>query len=165
MGDITVRAGDVGALQGFAHQFAGLWARGAAPPMAVCLQGPLGAGKTTLARAMIGALGGGDDVPSPTYTLVQTYCGQTGLEIWHADLYRLEHEDEVMELGLDDAFDHALVLVEWPDRLGRWQPGDRVVVDIALVPQTDNPEPARELRVTGFGKGEAIVHALAQHLR
>jgi tRNA threonylcarbamoyladenosine biosynthesis protein TsaE len=58
-----------------------------------------------------------EEVPSPTFTLVQVYEAD-GAEIWHADLYRLTHPDEVLELGLDEAFDRAISLVEWPDRLG-----------------------------------------------
>ena len=81
------------------------------------LEGPIGAGKSHLARALIRArLGPHEDVPSPTFTLVQTYPGDP--DIWHADLYRLTHPDEVVELGLEDAFATAICLIEWPDRLG-----------------------------------------------
>lgn len=87
------------------------------------LEGPIGAGKSHLARALIRArLGRMEDVPSPTFTLVQTYDADP--DIWHADLYRLTHPDEVLELGLDDAFTSAICLVEWPDRLGRHLPPD-----------------------------------------
>ncbi|MBA3911221.1 MAG: tRNA (adenosine(37)-N6)-threonylcarbamoyltransferase complex ATPase subunit type 1 TsaE [Rhodobacter sp.] len=82
------------------------------------LEGPIGAGKSHLARAFIRArLGREEEVPSPTFTLVQVYEAD-GAEIWHADLYRLTHPDEVWELGLDDAFSKAICLVEWPARLG-----------------------------------------------
>lgn len=96
----------------------------------ILLEGPIGAGKSSLARAFIRArLGAGEEVPSPTFTLVQVYDdpGQGeggGTEIWHADLYRLSHPDEVWELGLDQAFATAICLVEWPDRLGRHLPPD-----------------------------------------
>jgi len=89
------------------------------------LQGPIGAGKTHFARSLIQArlarVGAQEDVPSPTFTLVQIY--EAGpLEIWHADLYRLTSPDEVLELGLEEAFEAALCLVEWPDRLGDLAP-------------------------------------------
>lgn len=87
------------------------------------LEGAIGAGKSHLARELIRArLGRMEDVPSPTFTLVQTYQADT--EIWHADLYRLSHPDEVLELGLDEAFEHAICLIEWPDRLGKLAPVD-----------------------------------------
>jgi tRNA threonylcarbamoyladenosine biosynthesis protein TsaE len=91
------------------------------PGDVILLEGPIGAGKTHFARALIHARQAADgappeDVPSPTFTLVQTYETPT-TEIWHADLYRLTHPDEVEELGLADAFDTAICLVEWPDRL------------------------------------------------
>ncbi|AWB50032.1 tRNA (adenosine(37)-N6)-threonylcarbamoyltransferase complex ATPase subunit type 1 TsaE [Gemmobacter aquarius] len=93
------------------------------------LQGPIGAGKSHLARALIRArLGRFEDVPSPTFTLVQVY--DADVEIWHADLYRLTHPDEVLELGLDDAFDRAICLIEWPDRLGSYLPEHAVRVSL-----------------------------------
>ena len=86
------------------------------------LEGPIGAGKSAFARAFIRArLGRMEDVPSPTFTLVQTYEDPNG-DIWHCDLYRLTHPDEAFELGLDTAFDTAICLIEWPDRLGQYIP-------------------------------------------
>jgi tRNA threonylcarbamoyladenosine biosynthesis protein TsaE len=94
----------------------------ARPGDCILLEGPIGAGKSHLARSFIRArLGRMEEVPSPTFTLVQVY--EAGpVEIWHADLYRLTHPDEVWELGLDEAFDRAIVLLEWPDRLGAHLP-------------------------------------------
>jgi tRNA threonylcarbamoyladenosine biosynthesis protein TsaE len=101
----------------------GRWLAGCLQPGdTVLLQGPIGSGKSHLARSVIQSwLGQMEDVPSPTYTLVQTY-GEGDAEIWHADLYRLSHPDEVIELGLDDAFGRAICLVEWPERLGHATP-------------------------------------------
>jgi tRNA threonylcarbamoyladenosine biosynthesis protein TsaE len=107
----------------------------------VLLSGPIGAGKSCFARALIlGLLADADlveDVPSPTFTLVQTYCAG-GLEIWHSDLYRLVSTDEVAELGLIDAFDTALCLVEWPDRLGVEAPSAAVSFDFGLCEAEDH---------------------------
>ncbi|MCG6883681.1 MAG: tRNA (adenosine(37)-N6)-threonylcarbamoyltransferase complex ATPase subunit type 1 TsaE [Silicimonas sp.] len=83
----------------------------------ILLDGPIGAGKSHLARAIIRAcLETPEDIPSPTFTLVQTYQAPD-FEIWHADLYRLGDSSELIELGLDEAMGTAALLIEWPSRL------------------------------------------------
>lgn len=114
------------------------------------LFGDLGAGKTTLARGLVGAwTGEGDETPSPTYTLVQTYDGQKGSgrgELWHFDLYRLESPDDAAELGLEEALATGVVVIEWPERLGAFAPPDRVELHLAM------DGDGRRAEIMGFGR-------------
>ncbi len=133
---VTIRLGSEAATRALAQWIAPRLRAGDV----VLLDGPIGAGKTFFARAIIQALlagvGQAEDVPSPTYTLVQAY--QAGpLEIWHADLYRLVSPDEVVELGLEDAFGQALCLVEWPERLGRLVPPDALHLHLSAEQDPD----------------------------
>lgn len=94
------------------------------------LQGDIGAGKSFFARALIQSLQNvPEDVPSPTFTLVQTYSTKAG-EIWHSDLYRLSDPSEADELGLTDAFSTAICLIEWPDRLADLAPQDAITLTL-----------------------------------
>ena len=96
----------------------------------VLLDGPVGAGKTHFARALIQSiLDVPEDVPSPTFTLVQTYDTARGA-LWHADLYRVSMDSEIDELGLVEAFEDAICLIEWPDRLGPLRPADALSIEI-----------------------------------
>ena len=85
----------------------------------LALEGGLGAGKTTLSRAIIAALGYADEVPSPTFTIIETYdAPPLRLPVVHADFYRLEDPSEAAELGLDDYREDAVLIAEWPDHAG-----------------------------------------------
>ena len=96
----------------------------------ILLEGPIGAGKTHFARSLIQALlPEPEDIPSPTFTIVQVYDGPD-CEIWHSDLYRLGHPDEAIELGLDEAFETAICLIEWPDRLGDLLPASALLMTL-----------------------------------
>lgn len=87
------------------------------PRQTIILHGPLGAGKTCLAKALITALGGGDEVTSPTFTLIQSYDTRLGI-VHHFDLYRVCHPDELDEIGWDDALAEGICLIEWPEKAG-----------------------------------------------
>ncbi|WP_417476733.1 tRNA (adenosine(37)-N6)-threonylcarbamoyltransferase complex ATPase subunit type 1 TsaE [Maricaulis sp.] len=121
----------------------------------VCLSGDLGAGKTTLARQVIANMCGVDDAPSPTYTIVQVYETGASVALWHVDLYRIEEPGELEQLGLDDAFDDAITLIEWPERLEDSLPGDRLEISIAITGA--GVDTVREARITGFGSWESRV--------
>jgi tRNA threonylcarbamoyladenosine biosynthesis protein TsaE len=121
---------------------------------AVCLTGPLGAGKSSLARALIRSLTSPDEeVPSPTYTLVQAYQGRD-FEIAHFDLYRLEDPEEARELGLDEALEHGAAVIEWPQRLGGGLPADRLSLDIE--PTADGAARIARLTFHGSWQGRAL---------
>lgn len=102
------------------------------PGEAICLSGPLGAGKSTLARALVRALTTPDEeVPSPTFTLVQFY-DTAAFPLAHFDLYRLSDPDEAYEIGLDEALDGGAALIEWPQRLEGRLPPDRLDIEIGM---------------------------------
>ena len=112
-------------------------APGLGPGDTLLLSGGVGAGKTHFARCLIqGLLSVPEDVPSPTYTLIQTYA-VPGAEIWHADLYRVEDVSELEELGLEDAFETAICLVEWPDRLHELAPETALRIALESPDQDD----------------------------
>ena len=123
-------------------------ARGLRRGDAVALWGDLGAGKTTFARGVIAALAAEDglpppEVPSPTFTLVQTYEFRR-IAVWHFDLYRVTRPDDVIELGFDEALAEGAALIEWPERLGALLPGARIDVTLAFAGAPD----ARRIELT-----------------
>lgn len=98
----------------------------------ITLTGPLGAGKTTLARGILYGAGHLGEVPSPTFTLVQVYDDPAmGVPVWHADLYRLDDPFEVEALALDEALEGGALLVEWPDRAGNLLPGPALALALS----------------------------------
>jgi hypothetical protein len=97
----------------------------------IALQGDLGSGKTTLARAILRALGVTEAVPSPTFTLVQAY-ETSRLAVRHYDLYRVDDVADMEELGLDEALDEGAALIEWPQHAGARLPSDALHVALML---------------------------------
>lgn len=106
------------------------------PGDAIALYGDLGAGKTTLARGILQALGLEGEAPSPTFAIVQPYDPpETRIPVWHIDLYRLEDPEEALELGLDEARRDVAMLIEWPKRLGAGLWEDALRLHLLVEPQ------------------------------
>ena len=142
-GTLSVVLADVAATESLAARLAPLLR----PGDVIALGGDLGAGKTCFARALIRSLGGGgENVPSPTFTLAQMYEARD-FEIWHFDLYRLEKPEDSFELGIEEAMTGALCLIEWPERLGRYLPAGRL--DLRL--EFGAEENARTATLSGAG--------------
>ncbi|MEI6598722.1 MAG: tRNA (adenosine(37)-N6)-threonylcarbamoyltransferase complex ATPase subunit type 1 TsaE [bacterium] len=127
----------------------------------ITLSGDLGAGKTAFARAFIRHIAGDDtiEVPSPTFTLTQSY-DLPRFPVVHADLYRLTDPGELNELGFEDAPETAVMLLEWPDRAGNQLPADRL--DIALTLSPPRGETYRDAQVTGYGSFAARAERIAK---
>ena len=110
--------------------YAAKLAKNLAPEDIILLNGDVGAGKSYFCRALIkSVLEYEEDIPSPTFTLVQQYDTEIG-EVWHADLYRLSDPSEVIELGLLDAIECAIILIEWPDQIIDFLPSSALNINI-----------------------------------
>ncbi|MBI1180487.1 MAG: tRNA (adenosine(37)-N6)-threonylcarbamoyltransferase complex ATPase subunit type 1 TsaE [Alphaproteobacteria bacterium] len=130
MPDLALDLPDLAATARIAQALAGRLRRGDV----IALYGDLGAGKTAFARFLIQALGVEDEVPSPTFTLVQTYPvdGRDFEAVWHFDLYRIDDPADVPELGMDEALETGVTLIEWPERMGADLPDDRLSIRLSL---------------------------------
>ena len=125
-----------------------------APGDSVLLYGPLGMGKSTLARGLIRALTTPDeDVPSPTFTLVQFYDSDP--PVAHFDLYRLTRPEEAFEIGLDEALDEGCAVIEWPERLGE-EPGRFLGPDQLMITISEQGE-GRLATVSGAGRWKELI--------
>ncbi len=128
----------------------------------IALSGDLGTGKTTLVRALIEALAERfgtprEEVPSPTFTLVQTY-DFPGLSLWHFDLYRVKKPEEALELGIEEAFAKACSVIEWPERLGPYLPPERLSIALEF---TDGE--TRRAAIAGTGRWASRAASIARH--
>ncbi len=128
----------------------------------VLLEGDLGAGKSALARTVIQSLPDqnnelvNEEVPSPTFTIVQTYERKIA-DVWHFDLYRLTDAEELYEIGIEEAFANQVCLIEWPDRLGHLTPSDNLTIKIEF----GDGEEERVLELVGKGAWQSRLPALA----
>ncbi|HLJ20782.1 MAG TPA: tRNA (adenosine(37)-N6)-threonylcarbamoyltransferase complex ATPase subunit type 1 TsaE [Stellaceae bacterium] len=116
----------------------------------IALRGELGSGKTVFARGFIRARGRGDEeVPSPTFTLVEVYeLADDRPAVWHFDLYRLSKSEDVYELGFEEALGGAILLIEWPERLGPLLPRERLDVELSA----GSVPTARRARLVGSAR-------------
>ena len=152
----TIHLPDASATEALARRVAPLLKSGDT----ILLSGEIGSGKSTFARALIKhrlqEIGRDEDVPSPTFTLVQTY-DVGNVEIWHCDLYRLTDPDEALDLGLEEAFEQAICLIEWPDRLGMLAPPGALRIEL-----TETPDDARLLTYSSSSGWDHILPQLQE---
>ena len=120
----------------------------------VALHGDLGAGKSTLSRSIIQSLCGADTkVPSPTFTLVETYTVHKNMSIWHMDWYRLSHPDEIWELGVQEAFSEGISLIEWATKAEGYLPLNTLHITLE-----DTNTATRDIHIQGEGWDLSLIH-------
>ena len=119
------------------------------PGAVVVLAGDLGSGKTVLAQGIAGALGVTERVVSPTFAIAREYSGR--VPVHHLDVYRLDHVQEAIDLGLDELFDGAVTIIEWGDAVRDLLPPDRLEVDLALLPPDEADDDTRSITITPCG--------------
>ena len=133
------------------------------PGSVVVLSGDLGSGKTVFAQGVAEGLGVTERVVSPTFAIAREYEGR--LPLHHLDVYRLDHVQEAIDLGLDELFDDAVTLIEWGDGVRDLLPADRLEVELTLAPDDSATEDTRHLTITPFGeewsaRAPALISAL-----
>ena len=129
----------------------------------IALSGDLGTGKTVFSRAFIHALGGRGEVPSPTFTMVQSY-DLGSLIVHHLDLYRMEQPEDAFELGIEELFTTGVTLVEWPARLGVYLPNDRLNLMISHPRRLSNANTVRTITLEGVGSWQSRMKELSWKL-
>jgi len=155
--DLTLR--DPAATERLGHFIAGRLKAGDV----VALDGPLGAGKSVLARAIIRHLcPQEDDIPSPTFTLVQTYESAEGPPLMHFDLYRLDSPEDALELGIEEAFIDAVCLIEWAQRLGPYLP--RTALNVAIDHGPDHAD-TRTVSLVGGTVWQPLLTGIDAHMK
>lgn len=123
------------------------------------LSGELGSGKTTFARAFIRALGEGtEEVPSPTFTLVEIYAFAGKPPVWHFDLYRVAAAAEIYELGVEEAFAEGISLIEWPERLGALLPAEHLLLALTQGGEPDSRSARLAATPSWTGRLDGIAH-------
>lgn len=161
--DVVINLKDIAATALLATRLAGVARAGDM----VALSGNLGTGKTTFARHFISALGYDEEVPSPTFSLVQVYEGgpgaapETRLTVWHFDLYRISDPADILELGFEEATEEGIALVEWPEHAGDLLPRDRLDITFAHPGRAEGEERVARLACSG-GQWTARLAVLAR---
>lgn len=154
MNGLTFSLPDLAATEGLAKRLAIQLKSGDV----ITLSGDLGAGKTTFARALVHALGVTEDVPSPTFTLLQLYDTKD-FPLYHFDLYRLKDPEEIEEIGLEEALAEGVSLIEWPEKAAAYMPRDRLALAFG------QDEASRHVVIRGYGVWQERLAGWSDHVK